>query len=184
MTDPELQEIVANANRILGMTMHTDVIKQIVYYSSGFPHYTHLLGKFTTLCALDRNSLVVEIQDFSCAIEKALENVYESIRNAYQKAIITTKSKSYFPQILTACALAQTDEHGTFRASDLEDVLEQKIGLPIKMQAYQYHIGKLCSEERGEILKKVKVSETKSRYRFSNPLFRGFLLLKHRKNNP
>jgi Cdc6-like AAA superfamily ATPase len=179
MSDPELLEILNYANTKIGVTMDSDISKNIVRYSAGFPHYTHLLGKFSTLSALERSSNSVKNQDFTNAIKHALENASESIRNTYQKAIITTKKNSYFPQILIACALAPTDQHGTFRASDLESVLKDKLKLNLKMQAYQYHIGRLCIKERGEILEKIEISSTQYRYRFCNPLFKGFLLLKH-----
>lgn len=51
------------------------------------------------------------------------------------------------------------------------------------MQAYQYHLGKLCSKERGEILEKIEISTKQARYKSSNPLFKGFLLLKHFENS-
>lgn len=179
MSDDELKNIIQNASNKIGVTMPPSIIKNIIRYSSGFPHYTHLLGKYTTLAALKRGSLLITDSDFSSAITYALENVNESIRNLYQKAIITTKRQSYFPQILTACALVSTDQHGTFRASDLEDVLQEKLGINLKMQAYQYHIGRLCLAERGNVLEKISISPTQSRYRFSNPLFKGYLMLKH-----
>lgn len=179
MTDLELSEILKNANDKIGVKMETDIRKNIIRYSAGFPHFTHLLGKYSTLATIERKSNIIQSQDFTSAIKNALENTTESIRSIYQKAIITTKKESYFPQILTACALAPTDQHGTFRASDLEKVLIDKLGINLKMQAYQYHIGKLCSKDRGEILEKIEISSKQSRYRFSNPLFKGFVLLKH-----
>jgi len=183
MSDGELKEIIDNANKIIGITMEEGISRNIVRYSAGFPHFTHLLGKYSTLSALNRMSLVIKPQDFTAAIKHSLENTNESIRNTYQKAIITTKKESYFPQILIACALAPTDQHGTFRASDLEDVLKEKLNINLKMQAYQYHLGKLCSKERGEILEKIEISTKQARYKFSNPLFKGFLLLKHFENS-
>jgi len=182
MSDPELLEIIDNANRTLGVKMDIDIKRNIVRYSAGFPHFTHLLGKYSTLAALNRMSLKIESKDFTDAIKQALENTSESIRNTYQKAIITTKKYSYFPQVLIACALAPTDQHGTFRASDLEEVLKERLNVDLKVQAYQYHLGKLCSKERGEVLEKIVISPTQSRYRFSNPLFKGFMLLKHFEN--
>ena len=65
----------------------------------------------------------------------------------------------------------------------LEDVLKEKLNINLKMQAYQYHLGKLCSKERGEILEKIEISTKQARYKFSNPLFKGFLLLKHFENS-
>ncbi len=102
MSDEELHSIVTNANKIIGVKMNSDISKRIVRFSAGFPHYTHLLGKYSTISALKRKSINVENQDFTKAIKNALENTSESIRNTYQKAIITTKKDSYFPQVLLA----------------------------------------------------------------------------------
>lgn len=178
MSDAELQNIIENASKKIEVTIPAAISKNIIRYSSGFPHFTHLLGLYTTLAALDRKSLIIKETDFSSAIKYAIENVSESIRNLYQKAIITTKGISYFPQILTACALVQTDQHGTFRASDLEKILLEKLKTNLKMQAYQYHIGKLCSPERGSVLEKIHISVKQSRYRFNNHLLKGYILLK------
>jgi Cdc6-like AAA superfamily ATPase len=179
MSNDELSQIIKNANKQLDVKMENMILPRILEFSIGFPHYTHLLGKYATSNAFRRRSLTVTIEDFDMAIYSAIENASESIRNLYQKGIITTKSESYFPDILLACALAPTDEHNTFRASDLKDILKKKLNIELNMQGYQYHIGKLSSDDRGNILKRVDVSGSQSRYRFRNPLFRAFILLKY-----
>ncbi len=182
MSDNELKEIVNKANSQLKMTIDSNVLDQIVKYSSGYPHYTHLLGKYATLFSLHRKSLHIDIKDFNMAVNKSIENASESIRSAYEKAVITSKKKSFFPEVLVACALVPTDEHGTFRLIDIKGILESEFGIQKDPQAYQYHIGKLCTDDRGNILEKVDVSGTLSKYKFSNPLFKSFVILKHYKS--
>ena len=182
MSDRELEEIISKANIELDMDINKDVLEQIVMYSSGYPHYTHLLGKYSTLNSLQRESLHIDCVDFNKAVDQAIENANESIRSAYEKAVITSKSKSLFPTVLVACALVKTDEHGTFRLTDIKGVLEKEFDLHKDLQAYQYHIGKLCTEDRGNILEKINVSGSLSKYKFSNPLFKSYVILKHYRN--
>ena len=82
-----------------------------------------------------------------------------------------------FGDVLAACALAKEDEHGTFRATDLEVPLFKITGAHHPLQAYTYHLGKLSDSERGSILKKIELGK-QHRYRFNNPLLRAYVRLK------
>lgn len=182
MSDDELKDIVTKANTELGLQIDRKVLNDIVSYSSGYPHYTHLLGKFATLNALTRGSNTINDEDFKYAVNQSIENANESIRRTYEKAVITSKAESYFPVVLTACALVETDEHGAFRLTDIKDVLKNEFNVDLDMQGYQYHIGKFCTDDRGNILEKIDVSGASYKYKFINPLFRSYVILKHYKN--
>lgn len=178
MSDIELAEIVTTATKQLGMSMEKAVQEKIVSYSSGFPHYTHLLGKYTTLQALNAQRPNITDKDFTKAMIHALENVNESIRHAYETAVLSSKEDALFQDVLYACAMTPADEHGTFRATDLEHFFHNTLKTEKPVQAFQYHLGRLCSKERGAVLEKVAVGRTRARYRFVNPLFRAYLRLR------
>ena len=63
MSDIELEEIVNTATTKLEMEIDSKILAKIVEYSSGFPHFTHLLGKFSTMEALklDENKIVLRL---------------------------------------------------------------------------------------------------------------------------
>ncbi len=179
MSDEELGEIVVNATKELDMEIETNVLKKIVAYSSGFPHYTHLLGKYSTRVCLDSRKLYIKSIHFKNAMIEAIENVNESIRITFQKAILSAKSDTLFEKVLYACALVETDEYGTFRATDLEAVLENEFQESRKIQAFQYHLGKFCTNERGKVLERITLGKAKTRYRIKNPLVKAFILLRY-----
>ena len=177
MSATELTDIVDNGLTKLEMTIDPFVKLHILDFSQGFPHYTHLLSKYSAKIALESNSLNIDRQHFGIAIEEAIENVQESIRDSYHHAVMTSRTGTMFGDVLAACALAKEDEHGTFRATDLEVPLFKITGAHHPLQAYTYHLGKLSDSERGSILKKIELGK-QHRYRFNNPLLRAYVRLK------
>jgi hypothetical protein len=176
MSRAELQEILTKGFGELQMTLPPEIRDRIVSLSQGFPHYAHLLGKYTAYEAIGIESTVVSRQDFALAIENAIDDTQESIRSAYHRAIITTKAVSQFPSVLLAAALAPEDEFGTFRATDLIEPLGMVTGKVYEVPNFVYNLGKLSSPERGDILE--RVGEKRPRYRFTNPLMKPFILMK------
>jgi hypothetical protein len=140
MSDDELAEIVTTATQELEMSINLGVVQSIVKYSSGFPHYTHLLGKFSTKKAIEQKNVQIEPIHFTGGMTDALNNVNETILNAYQSAVLSSKGGILFEEILYACALVEPDEHGTFRASDLQKIINKLHKSQINIQAYQYHL--------------------------------------------
>jgi Cdc6-like AAA superfamily ATPase len=178
MSDAELSEIVISATESIEMKIDKKVLNKIVEYSSGFPHYTHLLGKYTTLAAIECEEINIKNKHFTTAMKLAIENVNESIKRQYELAILSTKTDTLFKDVLFACALVKTDEYGTFRATDIENYFSAEMNYQKSVQAFQYHLGKFCSEERGKILIKLPIAKSRTRYRFQNPLFKAFVRLK------
>ena len=113
------------------------------------------------------------------AMTDALDNVHSSIRSTFQKAVLSQREDAIFEDVVFACALVDTDEHGTFRATDLVRVFATRLGGHKPIQAFQYHLGRLCLPERGEVLERVAVGRSGARYRIRNPLFRAFVRLRY-----
>jgi hypothetical protein len=176
MSRSELSEILDKGFAELQLMLPSDIRDRIVALSQGFPHYAHLLGKYTAMEAIEAEHVVVTPDDFEYAIVAAIEDTHESIRSAYQTATITTSKDSIFPAVLLAAALAPEDEHGTFRATDMVEPLREITGKPYDVPNFTYNLGKLASTERGEILE--KVGGYRPRYRFKNPLMKPYILMK------
>lgn len=148
-----------------------------IEFSQGFPHYTHLMAKYAAQAALESAEIEIRREHFDHAIEEAIENANESIREAYHAAVMTTRREAMFKYVIAACALVKEDEHGTFRAIDLQDPLLKITGKHHMLQAYIYHLGKLCHDDRGSVMQKVG-TEKQHRYRFRSPLLRAFVRIK------
>jgi len=175
MSANELGEIIDKGLSALGMRIIGQVRHRIISLSQGFPHFTHLLSKYSAKQAMEQNRDEISQADFDLAVQDANNDTQESIRNTYFKATVATK-KTIFREVLVACALAPEDEYGTFRASDIDRPLEQVAGRHYGLPQYSYHIAQLCMSGRGPILEKLG-SPKRYRYRFTNPLMKPFVLL-------
>jgi hypothetical protein len=176
MSSTELETILGKGFTTLGMDLPDHVRDRIVALSQGFPHYTHLLGKYSALQAIEAKSLTITVPDFLVAVQTAIDDTAESIRSAYQVATMTTRTETIFPAVLLAAAIAGADEYGTFRATDLVDPICRITGKDYTVPNFTYNLGKLSSTERGSVLEKVGTSQP--RYRFTNPLMKPFILMK------
>jgi Cdc6-like AAA superfamily ATPase len=177
MSPIELAEIIDNGVQRLGMTIDREVKADIVNFSNGFPHYTHLLAKYSARIAIDSQSDHIDRQHFDLAVDDAIDNAQEFIRDMYQKAVLSYKSDAIFNHIIAACAIVQEDEYGTFGITDIEEPLNKMTGKQYSAKSFSYHVGKMCEEERGMILEKVKLGKL-NRYKFTNPLLKAFVKIK------
>jgi energy-coupling factor transporter ATP-binding protein EcfA2 len=176
MTRTELNNILTTGFKNLGMSLPGSVLRRITGLSQGFPHYTHLLGKYCALEAIELKHLEISPEDFEFAVESAIEDTHETIRSAYQTATMTTKAQTIFPAVLLAAALAPDDEYGTFRATDMVEPLRAITGKPYEVPNFTYNLGKLSSPERGDVLE--RLGPKRPRYRFRSPLMKPFILMK------
>lgn len=177
MSADELGEILAKGMELLEIGIDTRVRDGIVAVSSGFPHYTHLLGKYSAKNCIEAGGTVVSSHHLRAALDDAVDNANETIRSGYQKATIAAKTKSKFEDVIAACALAEPDEYGTFATRDIVEPYRQITGRQVKPQNLSYNIQRLCEPDRGAVLMKVGVQKN-VRYRFVNPLMRVFVKLK------
>lgn len=176
MSTGELEQIVDNGLSRLELKIDSGVRSRITNLSHGFPHYTHLLSKYCATQAIEHDREEILLEDFRVAVEQAIDDTHESIRDAYQKATMAAK-KTIFREVLLACALAKEDDYGTFCAIDIRQPLRRITEKPYELPHFAYHIGKLCADERGSILEKMGAPK-RYRYRFKNPLLKPFILLK------
>ena len=177
MTDSELTEICKAGIQKVQIQMEDSIIKNIVTYSCGFPHFTHLLCLHSCKIALMEGSIKINDRHFKLAIQQSVEDTHESLNKAYQKATHATKENIY-AEVLYACSEVPLDEHGTFQASDITPILSKVLNKEMVINSFLYHLGKFCDKERGYIL--VSLGPKKNtRYKFRIPSMRAFIRLKH-----
>ncbi|MDD4910297.1 MAG: ATP-binding protein [Candidatus Omnitrophica bacterium] len=178
MSREELKEIINKGLSILALNMNEEIKNRIASLSQGFPHYTHLLSKYCAKQAIISERNEITSADFEMAIEQALDDTQESIRDLYQKATIASK-KTMFSEVLLACALAPVDDYGTFRAMDILAPLKYITERTTMTVSYfAYNLSQLCSADRGDVLEKIGKPK-RYRYRFKNPLLKPFIILKN-----
>jgi len=176
MSKDEVKEIVIRVSR-LGMTISTEVIDRVAILAQGLPHYVHLLGLNSTRAALDSLSLHIDLPALEAGIIKSIEAAQQSIRSAWHKAIVSARKDNLFADVLLSCALAETDDMGTFAAQDVRAPMQMVTGKPYDIPAFAQHLNDFSDSKRGNILKKMGESY-RFRYRFTNPLMPPFVIMR------
>jgi len=181
MSPEELREIITKGLDVLSMTMDASVQKDIVKFSWGYPHFTHLLSLHACRNAVLRDRIHVQVEpDFRLAINMAIQQSFESLRKAYQDATSGTR-ESIYEQVLWATAKAEVDEHNTSQPKDLLIPHSNILKKQVKYQAFISHLSHFCSADRGYVLEK-SGKKRRVRYKLKDPRMRAFLLLKYQES--
>ena len=177
MSPDELTEIIRKGLELLSMTMDQTVIQAIVFLAQGLPNYVHLLSLYAVQSAIRENSSNVNVNHLSKAIKQACENAQHSIMSTYSTSIFSSRQETIYPKVLLACALAQKDETGCFRAVDVRDPLSRIVGKDYTTtSAFNRQLNQFCEEARGRILEKKGV-ERHYRFRFTNAMMPPYIIM-------
>jgi len=177
MKDEECEEIITSGIQRLGLTIDKKVAEQIVEFSSGFPHYVHLLCKFGAKEIIENEKTNFSPAYLNIAIRQGIENTSEQLRISYRKAILTSNSSSKWRDLLFACAVVKIDEFNAFTISEVVKIYNDTTGKDVKNGSITYNLNQLVTENRGEVLTKLGKGMS-TRYMFNNPMMRAFVKLK------
>lgn len=165
MTQEELKEIVIKRLKRMPLQISDDALWRIAYFSKGLPFFTHSLGKFSAIAAIEAKKLLIKEDDVEKAITKCIEDTDYTIRESYSRAHERSKKKdNIFKDVMAACALTEPDSVGKFTAAAVEIPLSEIKGKTYQVPSFSYHLNELCKDVRGNILVK---SGTKQNHRFS-----------------
>jgi len=173
MDTREMDEILDKGLEKLGMDIDPEPRNKIKEFAAGFPHYVHLMAKYSALHAIRRRSKRITDTDFVASVEDALEEAHESIRQSYQRATATTRVGTLYEPLLQACAEVGKNGHGTFRPADLLSILDRILQRSVAITSIYTPLSALCGETRGRILERAG-----PRYRFSDPLMEAYIMLR------
>ena len=176
MSDAEIQTILASGFEKLEVSSDDDVLKEAVELSNGFPHYAHLLGLNCVKACYKNNSQHLDAALFRIGCDLAVQDSIEKYRDEFSEATATTQFSRY-PQILCACAWADHDDRGVFRASDVVDAMKRVFNTRLSIQSVVPALGEFASPARGSVLTKVAVGN-RSHYKVRDPMMRPFLRVK------
>lgn len=177
MSYHELEQIIDKAVDGLTFSIDPNAKSRIVLLSLGLPHYTHVLGKASTLHALEHRRTTITVDDVTQGIQAAVQEGQQSIRQAYQTATASPRKDTLFKQVLLACALAPVDELGTFASSEVREPLRLITGKPYEIPGYSQHLDKFSSPDRGSVLTRIGTAR-RFRFRFTDPLLQPFVLMR------
>jgi Cdc6-like AAA superfamily ATPase len=176
MSQDEVKEIITKGITALGMKIEPIALNRISVLAQGLPHYAHLLGLHASRSALMNGSMTITPGLLEQGVRKAIQGAQQSIRSAAHKATISPRKDNLFAQVLLACALAKTDEMGTFAAQDVRGPMQMITGKPYDIPSFAQHLNEFSDAKRGNILKKTGASR-RFRYSFSNPLMQPFVIM-------
>jgi hypothetical protein len=136
----------------------------------------HSLGKFSCYAAIDRRRLTVVEADVDRAIDTILESSQQSLKQAFEIAVRSNQPYAKFREVLTACALAKTDESGFFTQTAVRGPLSQMLGRNIEIGHLRPQLHELIEEKRGKVIERVG-EERGYRYRFSDPAMQPYVIM-------
>ena len=177
MTLEELREILEKGTRKLDMTITEDAKSEIACLSQGFPSYTHRLGLYASRSAIGEKRDKVGDLDVKHAIKKTVEETEQSLLDDYQKAVTSPQTKNLYERVLLACALAEIDQFGFFKAADVKKPMSKIMGKKYEIPSFAKHLSDFCDQSRGGVLKRTG-AKRKYSYRFTSPLMQPFILMK------
>jgi Cdc6-like AAA superfamily ATPase len=177
MSPDELTEILRKGLDLLSMTMEREVIQSIVFLAQGLPNYVHLLALYASQSAIRTNSSNIDVTHLTQAIKQACENAQHSIISTYSTSIYSSRQETIYPKVLLACALANKDDTGCFRAVDVREPLSRISGKGYTTtSAFNRHLNQFCEDSRGKILEKKGV-ERHYRFRFVNAMMSPYIMM-------
>lgn len=176
MSIQESGDIITSGLKKLEIQIDDDIKNKIIEFSSGFPHYIHLLCKFgCDIIINDGRDIYIE-NDLKIAIENGIENTNEQLKSAYRKAIIGLSTTNKWKDVLFSCAESELDEFNCFSISNILQAYAKRTGKNVKGSSIAYNLNQLCYKERGHILEKIDTG-LNTRYRFTNPMMMAYIKL-------
>jgi len=173
----ELREIVKSGISTAGMEISDEAVSQICTISLGLPHYAHALGLASGRAAIDEEEMLVENRHVSSAIETFVEESQQTILHDFDLATASPRRENFYFKVLTACALASTDDLGCFRAADVREPYSHIMGQDMQIPSYGRHLHGLSEADRGAVLQRLGRPH-QYRFRFSNPLMQPYVLMR------
>ena len=177
MTLDELREVLEKGTDKLDMTITVNAKDKIAKLSQGFPSYTHRLGLYAARAAIRDTRSEIGEADVMLAIKEAVDATEQSLQNDYRKAVTSPQAKNLYEHALLACALAESDQFGFFKAADVKEPMSRIMGKKYEIPSFAKHLSDFCDQSRGSVLTKTGVKRKYS-YRFTSPLMQPFVVMK------
>jgi Cdc6-like AAA superfamily ATPase len=177
MSTAELEGLVATGMQHIEITVDHEAVTRIVSLSQGLPHYAHLLAREAARAAVTDDSRVVRVKDVLDGLEGAIERSIQSLAESYHAATSTSRSKTLYPDLLLAAALAPMDSLGYFAPSDLRKPLLTITKGSYDTRSFSRPLHNLCVDDRGAPLQKTG-RPRRYRFRFKNPAMPPYVIMR------
>jgi Cdc6-like AAA superfamily ATPase len=177
MSTQELLAIILKCMPLLGMEIEAKVSDLVVELSQGLPTYTHLICQNAALSAARRESMKIDVSDFHRSIDICIDEADETVKEAYFKAIRSSKPSNKYKEALLACALAKTNDKGYFASADVRAPYSEIMKRELDIPDFARHLRAFCDDDRGPALLRMG-SARSHEYRFADPLVRPYAIIR------
>jgi Cdc6-like AAA superfamily ATPase len=179
MSTEEMQALVVTRYTRCGLTTDADTVWKIAFLARGLPYYAHLLAMHAARHAISQKRTAVRHQDVDKALEGAILELDQSIKEKYVAAVRAQREEdTLYAPVLLACAFATTDELGRFQQAAVVEPLNKIVpGKNYKASTFAFHMNAFCEGERGRVLQRFGTPRT-YRYRFADPMMQPYVILK------
>lgn len=177
MKSDESEEIINKGFEKLQLKIDKTVKDKIIEFSSGFPHYVHLLCELGCRELINNEKIIYSEAYLIIAIKAGIEITAEQSRLSYRNAVMSSNDSLKWKNLLFACANCELDEFNAFSISDVVKQYNKITNGNFVNSSINYNLNKLLTEDRGEILCKLGKGMS-TRYMFKNPMMRAFVKLK------
>jgi len=177
MANEEMRDVLERRVKRLGMAIEGDAKWKIINLSKGLPAFAHGLGKGAVMSAISNRRKTVRETDVDSAIDEVLNSSWNTLKSEYEVATHSNQEKARYKQILTACALAQSDEIGYFIPKEVQGPLSIILGRQIGIDGFNDNLKDFTESKRGRVLQR-KGQARIFRYRFRNPAMQPYVIMK------
>ena len=175
MSPTELIKILETGEQGSGITFPEECKTWITHLSRGLPHYTHLLGLYSSFSAIEEERKEITINDVLAATTSIVQTS-QVIASAYSKAVLSPRPGNIYAKALSACALAKTDEFGYFTAKAVCEQLSKILFRECQISDFSRHLSEFCQPKRGPILKSTGAKWYR-RYRFIDAMLQPYIII-------
>jgi Cdc6-like AAA superfamily ATPase len=179
MSNDEIRALVLQRYTRCGLSTDADMIWKVCFLSRGLPYYAHLLAMHAARYAIDQRRMTVKHQDVDKALENAISELDQTIKEKYVMAVRSQRAEdTLYAPVLLACAFAMTDELGRFQQTAVAGPLNKFLpGKNYHASTYALHMNAFCEDDRGRVLQRFGTPRN-YRYRFSDPMMQPYVILR------
>ena len=121
--------------------------------------------------------MTVREVDVDHAIDLLVGSSQGTLKNDYEVATRSNQERARYKQIITACAMAKSDENGYFVPKEVQAPLQAILGKSVGIDGFNRNLREFTEPKRGAVLQD-KGSERLYRYRFKNPAMQPYVIMK------
>ncbi len=180
MKTTELEEILKNGEKQLGISFSDEARILIAKMSQGLPHYTHLLGLHSVRGAANaRRSKSINSSDVFAGLKEAVKQAQQAVTGKYLTATHSAHKDALYRHVLLACALTAArndDPLGYFNPSAVIEPLSFVLQKSVQIATFSNHLNEFSQEKRGSVLERVG-QERSYRFRFRDSLLVPYIFM-------